>query len=69
MQGSVETFFKIFDELKRSRANVDFSLIYKTFWILEVSANGKLIFNIKGQDTNSLFDLAATKLFNYLREQ
>lgn len=68
MQGSIETFFKCFDELKRTHTNVDFNLSYKTYWMLEVSANGKLLFNLKGQDTNILFDNAATKLFNYLRE-
>ena len=67
MQGSVETFFKAFDELKRKYANVELRFSYKTYWILELLVDNKLIFNLKGQDTGILFDNASTKLLNFLR--
>lgn len=67
MQGSVENFFKVFDELKRRHVNVDLKITYKTFWVIEILINNKAILNLKGNETNILFDNASTKLLNYLR--
>lgn len=68
MQGSVETFFKAFDELKRTHTNIELNFTYKTYYVLELIINNKVLFNLKGQDTGILFDNAAAKLVNYLRE-
>lgn len=67
MQGSVENFFKVFDEIRRRHVNVDLKITYKTFWVVEITINNKTILNLKGNDTNILFDNAANKLLNYLR--
>ena len=67
MQGSVENFFKVFDEVRRRNVNVDLKILYKTFWIIEININNKTVLNLKGQDTNILYDNAASKLLQYLR--
>lgn len=67
MQGSVENFYKAFDELKRRHVNIELSLNYRTYWVIELLVDGKVIFNLKGNDTNILFDNAASKLLTFLR--
>ena len=68
MQGSVENFYKAFDELRRRHVNVELKLNYKTYWTMELLVDNKLIFNLKGNDTSILFDNAASKLLNFLRK-
>lgn len=68
MQGAVENFFKAFDEIKRRYNNVELKLDYKGYWIMELLVDNKVIFNLKGNDTNILFDNAASKLLNFLRK-
>ena len=67
MQGSVENFFKYFDELKRRYASCELKMNYKSFWVMEILIDGKVLFNQKGNDTGILFDNAASKLLNFLR--
>ena len=69
MQGSVDNFFKAFDELKRKHNNVEMNLRYTSFWMLEILISGKVIMNIKGNETNKVFDIAAGKLLNFLRSK
>lgn len=68
MQGSVENFYKAFDELKRRYVNAELKLNYKSYWTMEVIIDNKLIFNLKGNDTGILFDNASGKLLNFLRK-
>ena len=68
MQGAVENFFKAFDEIKRRYNNVELKLDYKGYWIMELLVDNKVIFNLKGNDTNILFDNASSKLLNFLRK-
>lgn len=68
MQGAVENFYKVFDELRRRHVNVEFKLNYKTYWIMELLVDNNVIFNLKGNDTSILFDNAASKLLNFLRK-
>ena len=68
MQGSVENFYKAFDELKRRYVNTELKLNYKSYWTMEVIVDNKLIFNLKGNDTSILFDNASSKLLNFLRK-
>ena len=67
MQGSVENFFKVLDEAKRTYANLNFELTFKKYYRMLVEVDGKTVFDIKGNETNILFDNAATKLLNFLR--
>ena len=67
MQGSVENFFKCFDELKRRYVSCELKMNYKSFWVMEILIDGKVLFNLKGNDTSILFDNAASKLLNFLR--
>ena len=67
MQGSVENFFKCFDELKRRYASCELKMDYKHYWVIEILVDGKVLFNLKGNDTGILFDNAASKLLNFLR--
>ena len=67
MQGSVENFFKVFDEAKRVFLNVNFTLTYTTFYRLLLETNGKTILDLRGSDTNMLFDNAAHMLLNQIR--
>ena len=67
MQGAVENFYKVFDEVKRTYANVELKMTYKSFWVMELFIDNKLLFNLKGNDTNILFDNASSKLLNFLR--
>lgn len=68
MQGCVENFFKCFEELKRRYANCELKMDFKHFWVMEVFADNKIIFNLKGNDTNMLFENAASKLFQFLKK-
>lgn len=68
MQGSVENFYKAFDELKRRYNNVELKLNYRNYWVMEFLVDNKLIFNLKGNDTGILFDNASSKLLNFLRK-
>ena len=68
MQGAVENFFKAFDEIKRRYNNVELKLEYKGYWIMELLVDNKVIFNLKGNDTNILFDNGSSKLLNFLRK-
>lgn len=68
MQGSVENFYKAFDELKRRCTNVELKLNYRNYWVMELLVDNKLIFNLKGNDTGILFDNASSKLLNFLRK-
>lgn len=67
MQGSIDNFFKVFDEVRRIYANVDFKLNYTKFYRMEISVDGKTIFDLRGNETNMLFDNAASKLLSFLR--
>ena len=67
MQGSVENFYKAFDELKRRYANVELKLNYRNYWAMEIFVDNKIVFNLKGNDTNILFENASSKLLNFLR--
>ena len=68
MQGSVENFYKAFDELKIRYTNVELKLNYRNYWVMELLVDNKLIFNLKGNDTGILFDNASSKLLNFLRK-
>ena len=68
MQGSVENFYKAFDELKRRYVNAELKLNYRNYWVMELLVDNKLIFNLKGNDTGILFDNASSKLLNFLRK-
>lgn len=67
MQGAIENFFKVFDEAKRVFLNVNFTLTYTTFYRMLIEANGKTILDLRGSDTNILFDNASHMLLNHLR--
>lgn len=67
MQGSVENFYKAFDEFKRRYVNVELKLNYKNYWVMELFVDNKIVFNLKGNDTNILFENASGKLLNFLR--
>ena len=67
MQGSIDNFFKVFDEVRRIYANVDFKLNYTKFYRMEIAVDGKTIFDLRGNETNMLFDNAASKLLSFLR--
>ena len=67
IQGAVENFFKVFDELKRRHVNVKLNLNYTSFWVCEIFVDNKLVLNYKGNDTNIFFDNISSKLLMYLR--
>ena len=67
MQGSVENFFKVFDELKRRYVNAKMNLNYTTYWMCEIFVDNKLILNFKGTDTNIFFDNISSKILSYSR--
>jgi len=67
MQGSVENFFKCFDEVKRRYVNCELKCNYRHFWVIELIIDDKVIFNLKGNDTSILFDNAASKILQFLR--
>lgn len=67
MQGSVENFYKAFDELRRRYANVELKLNYRNYWVMELFVDNKIVFNLKGNETNILFENASGKLLNFLR--
>ena len=68
MQGSIENFFKVFDEAKRKYDNIRFTSSYVTYWRLTLEINNKTVFDLRGNETNSVFDNAAHKLFEYMRK-
>ena len=67
MQGSVENFYKAFDELRRRYANVELKLNYRNYWVMELFVDNKIVFNLKVNETNILFENASSKLLNFLR--
>ena len=67
MQGAIENFFKVFDEARRQYANIKYELTYETIWRMQMTCNGKLVFDLRQLDTNMLFDNAAHKLLAYIR--
>lgn len=69
MKAGVESFYKVFDEFKKRYSSVNLEITYKTFWTITVEGNGKTFLSLKGMSSDVLFNNAAVKLLNTMKEE
>lgn len=67
MSGSIDNFFKAFDEAKLRYKNIKYALLYDTYWHMSLEINDKVLFDIRGMETETIFNTAAHKLLEYIR--